>query len=241
MPWSALTPALDRGVLRDGIVPFMSTTAGQIAESLFGRIRRELLSILLLNPERPFFLLELVALLRTGRGGVQRELASLVESGVAVRERDGSRTYYRAVSDAPGIGELTALLRVAADPGRLMEECITGLADGIVFALRSPASLDSSNHAVMELLVAGTLSPADLRTGLTRMEMLSGSRVREVLVTPQELTVFLHENRDLPWLERDGSLLLIGDWPDAGAALIQAPIPEQLPDLFSTMNLDWDR
>jgi hypothetical protein len=219
----------------------MSTTAGQVAESLFGRIRRELLSILLLNPERPFFLLELVALLRTGRGGVQRELASLVESGVAVRERDGSRTYYRAVSGAPAIGELTALLRVAADPGRLLGEYLQDLADGITFAHRSTASMDSLGHPVMELLVAGTLSAAELRTGLTRVEMLSGSRIREILLIPPDLSAFLHENREMPWLEPGEGFLLMGDWPDAGTAGAQIPVPEQPPDLFSTMNLDWDR
>jgi len=51
-------------------------------KSLFGMIRRQLLCLFFLNPGRSYFLLELVDILRTGRGGVQRELANLVDSGI---------------------------------------------------------------------------------------------------------------------------------------------------------------
>jgi hypothetical protein len=218
----------------------MSTTVGQITESLFGRIRRELLCILLLNPERPFFLLELVALLQTGRGGVQRELASLSESGLAFRERAGSRTYYRASPDALLIRELTALLRAAADPGRLISEFITRLDDSVAFAYRSPASMDSAGRPVIELLVAGIIPAADLRIGLERVELLSGSCIREILVIPEGLGAFLIENRGASWLEPEGGFLLRGAWPEAEAAEARIPMPGQQPDLFSAMGLDWD-
>ena len=48
-----------------------------LGESLFGKVRRKVLSILVLNPERSFYLLELIRLLNSGRGAVQREVARL--------------------------------------------------------------------------------------------------------------------------------------------------------------------
>jgi len=219
----------------------MSTTLGQVTESLFGRIRRELLCILLLNSERPFFLLELVAFLRTGRGGVQRELANLAESGLALRERIGSRTYYRASPEAPLIGELTALLRAAADPGRLLSELIAKLDERLTFAYASPASIGSAGRPVIELLAAGIIPAAELRTGLERVELLSGSCIREILVLPEGLRAFLIESRGTSWLEPGGGFLLRGELPEAEAPGTATRAPEAPPDLFSTMGLDWDR
>ncbi|MEN8208777.1 MAG: hypothetical protein ABFR50_05960, partial [Candidatus Fermentibacteria bacterium] len=75
----------------------MSTKS--VNESLFGRIRRQLLSLFFLNPEKSFFLLELIDILRTGRGGVQRELANLVGSGIISREKTGMKVFFSLSED----------------------------------------------------------------------------------------------------------------------------------------------
>lgn len=61
---------------------------------LFGKVRRKLLSIFLLNPDKSFFMLELIRLVSCGRGAVQRELALLVEIGIIHRKPDGKHVYY---------------------------------------------------------------------------------------------------------------------------------------------------
>lgn len=61
---------------------------------LFGKVRRRLLSIFMLNPDKSFFMLELIRLLNSGRGAVQRELALLVEIGIIYRKPDGKHVYY---------------------------------------------------------------------------------------------------------------------------------------------------
>lgn len=61
---------------------------------LFGKVRRKLLSIFMLNPDKSFFMLELIRLLSCGRGAVQRELALLVKIGVIYRKPDGKHIYY---------------------------------------------------------------------------------------------------------------------------------------------------
>lgn len=227
-PWSAI------------IVPYMSTTT-LIAESLFGRIRRELLCILLLNPERSFFLLELVALLRTGRGGVQRELANLTASGLAVREREGSRTYYRAHADAPVLPELTALLRTSVDAGGSLDRFLETLAGEVSFAVRSPASVDSSGRFVIELLVEGTVSSEDLRGGLELVELLNGSTVREVRVEPGELFAYLLGSGGVSWLDPSSCAPLIGEWPEEVSGEASVDPNDATPDLFSTIGTDWRR
>jgi len=218
----------------------MSTTTGHVAESLFGRIRRELLSILLLNPGRSFFLLELVALLRTGRGGVQRELANLTECGIAAMERLGSRTYYAAAPDAPLLAVLTAFLRASTDPHRILEAFADEVPGTISFAVASPASTDSGGRPVLELLLSGRTDAGELKAGIERIELLSGSTIRWTLVAPEDLQGHLSDPRRSPWLTPEGGILLKGEWP-VRAEGVSAPAEECLPDLFSSMGLDWER
>ena len=91
----------------------MSTKS--IDESLFGRIRRELLCLFFLNPGKSYFLLELIDILRTGRGGVQRELANLVESGIITREKSGNKVFFRISEDCAVIIEMQKLLAKLVD------------------------------------------------------------------------------------------------------------------------------
>ncbi|MCK4671193.1 MAG: winged helix-turn-helix transcriptional regulator [Candidatus Aegiribacteria sp.] len=70
----------------------MSDNAGT---ALFGKVRRNLLSLFLLNPEESYYFREIARLINAGHGAVHRELANLVEAGIITCSRVGNQTRYQ--------------------------------------------------------------------------------------------------------------------------------------------------
>lgn len=78
-------------------IPNMSNNSNELlGVSLFGKVRRKVLSTFVLNPDRSFYLLELIRLLNCGRGAVQREVSRLSSAGFIIRTRVGNQVHYVA-------------------------------------------------------------------------------------------------------------------------------------------------
>ena len=88
----------------------MSTNMNElVGESLFGKVRREILSLLFLNSRRSFYLLEIIRIIASGRGAVQRELSRLTQAGLLVRKRRGNQVHYSANTDSLIYEELRSI------------------------------------------------------------------------------------------------------------------------------------
>ena len=81
-----------------------------LGTSLFGKGRRNVLATLFGNPDRDFYLREIIGLAATGSGQAQRELNNLFSAGLITKERRGNQTYYRADPTAPIFGELKSIV-----------------------------------------------------------------------------------------------------------------------------------
>ena len=83
-------------------------------ETIFPAVRAGILSAVLLEPRRWWFLSELARHLEAGPSSLQRELESLVESGILERREDGRRVYFRANADSPVFADLRGLVEKTA-------------------------------------------------------------------------------------------------------------------------------
>jgi DNA-binding MarR family transcriptional regulator len=68
-------------------------------DALFPKIRQNILAAAYGQPEKWWFMSELAAFIQTTPSSLQRELASLVESGILRQKRDGNRLYVQAETD----------------------------------------------------------------------------------------------------------------------------------------------
>jgi predicted nucleotidyltransferase len=82
-----------------------------IAGLLFGTVRRQVLSLLLLRPEQSVHLREIARLIEAPAGATRRELQLLVGAGILRRTAIGNQVHYQADSDCPVQAELVLLLR----------------------------------------------------------------------------------------------------------------------------------
>ena len=79
-------------------------------DSLFTKVRQRLLGILLVHPQKEFYLRQLIRMSGMGQGAVQRELASLVNGRIILRRVEGNRVYYRINTGNPIYPELRGLI-----------------------------------------------------------------------------------------------------------------------------------
>ncbi|MCD4700661.1 MAG: hypothetical protein K8S24_02275 [Candidatus Aegiribacteria sp.] len=214
----------------------MSTKS--IDESLFGKIRRHLLYLFFLNPGRSYFLLELVDTLRTGRGGVQRELANLVESGIITRKKSGIKVLFSLSEDCPVTCEMQGLLGKLVDYEDMVSMAVRDYGASIQTAVLS--SVEKDNESLyMKLLVSFHADSEPFRREIERIELLSGIKIVLLTVRTYELKECLRSNPEAQWISSGTWKLLAGKAEDL--------IPDELdqesdisePDLFSGTGFSW--
>ena len=93
--------------------PFLGTrTQGTgLAAALFSNVQQRVLALIFMHPDRSFYTRQIVKVLRSGTGAVERELAKLEQSGLVCVERIGNQKHYRANRNAPIFEELQGILR----------------------------------------------------------------------------------------------------------------------------------
>ena len=88
----------------------MGAPTDTLATALFGKTRRNVLGLLLLDADATFYLREIVRRTGAGQGAVQRELRRLSEAGIIKREGNSRTIMYRADHQSPVFDELRNLL-----------------------------------------------------------------------------------------------------------------------------------
>lgn len=119
------------------IVPDMGTLHEEqrdISAALFGKTRRKILALLFTNPERSYYLREIIRELGLGRGAAQRELGNLTEVGLLVRTVEGNQVHFRANQDSPVFQELRSMMVKTAGIVEVIRHSLDGLSDGVTVA-----------------------------------------------------------------------------------------------------------
>jgi predicted nucleotidyltransferase len=81
-----------------------------LASALFSRVQLRVLGLLLSQPSRGYHLTEVINLVGSGRGAVQRELERLTRSGILEVSVVGGRKIYQANRQSPIFHELHGLI-----------------------------------------------------------------------------------------------------------------------------------
>jgi predicted nucleotidyltransferase/DNA-binding PadR family transcriptional regulator len=102
-----------------GTIPNNKTAGG-----LFGKTRQAILSLLYRRPEEAFYTRQILEIINTGNGSVQRELRNLTDSGVITRTTRGNLVYYQASPNCPFYQELKDLVqKMKPDADSITGDC----------------------------------------------------------------------------------------------------------------------
>ncbi len=216
----------------------MSIDFKPIDEALFGRIRRELLSIFLMNPLRSFYLLELVSLLRTGRGGVQRELSNLVAAGIVTRRREGVKVLFGIAEDCPVRLELRELLHAMTDRSTAVADALDGFSGEIEVAVLLDAGEESSSESVRLLIVSEDVS-GNISDELERVGLLTGIALDVTILDAAGALELIAGEPGIHWALGPSARYLIGSSEGLSKSLEPDEGEDHEPDLFSAAGLQW--
>jgi len=192
-----------------GQAPASRMPAGGLASTLFGNTQQRVLALLFGQPERRFFVTELIELAGAGSGAVQRELKRLADGGLVVVERMGNQKYYQANADAPIYAELRSIVTKTLGPAEVLRDALQPLTDTLRLALLYGSlakRTDRADSDVDILLVSDTLTLEQVYASLAAAERQLSRRINPTLYTPAE---FRERRRSgNPFLER----VLVGEY-----------------------------
>lgn len=156
--------------------------------SLFPRVRQDVLAATLTRPDKWWYLSELADRLGTRPSSLQRELSSLVASGILVQRREGTRVYFKAETRSPVFPELRRLFEKTAGLIPLLEQMLKPFGDKIHCAFVYGSVARSQEHALsdVDLMVIGKAGLVDLSPALRKVETHLGREINVTAYSPRE-------------------------------------------------------
>ena len=134
------------------------------AALLFGSYRRQVLALLLLHSDESFHLREIARLTGTQPGTLRRELSTLTDAGLLLRENLGNQARYRANTAFPIYEELRSILKKTAGVADILRGALSALGSQIIvaFIYGSIASGDEKRASDVDIMLVGTVAFEDV-------------------------------------------------------------------------------
>ena len=143
-----------------------------ISKALFGNARRGVLIVLFGHPSEEFYSRQIIRLVGTGQGAVQRELDRLYKAGLITRIKRGNQVYYQADPTCPACAELIGLMAKTTGEADSLAAALRPLADTIKFAfIHGPfAGGAKEPGSAIDILVIGTAGLEQVAQKLHQVE-----------------------------------------------------------------------
>lgn len=155
---------------------------------LFPKTRQGILAALFLQPEKPWFTSELARRMGVPSSSLQRELSDLTAAGLLKTHRQGRMAYYQANVDAPIFSDLHGLMLKTAGLLDVLNDTLSSLVKKIrvAFVYGSFASGDEESQSDIDLMVVGSVSPAELALPLRKASELLCREINPTVYSPAE-------------------------------------------------------
>jgi predicted nucleotidyltransferase len=172
------------------IVRIMRTSRRQAQDWLFPRVRRAVLTLLMMDPDKRWHLRDVARRADCAVGTVRRELKGLVACGIVVESRDGNRTYYQANPQCPVYPELAGLIRKTSGLADVLRAALAGLGTRIrvAFVYGSEARREAGPSSDVDLMVIGNVGFADVVSALAEAQDTLGKEINPTVYSPEEFS-----------------------------------------------------
>jgi len=160
-----------------------------LADALFTSTQQRVLGALFGQPDRSFFVTQIMELAGSGRGAVQRELERLLKGGLVTVQMKGTQKHYQANPESPVFYELRHIIQKTvglAGPIRKALESMTGTIDLALIFGSVAKRTDTSSSDIDLLIVAEDVRLEDVYKALMPVEDLLARRISTKLYTPSE-------------------------------------------------------
>jgi predicted nucleotidyltransferase len=151
----------------------IATDVLSLSNALFSKVQQRVLALIFGQPDRSFYMSEIVRKVHSGTGAVERELSRLQRSGLVSVERIGNQKHYQANRQSPIFTELQSLVIKTVALTEPLRTSLEPYADEIraAFVYGSVAKNTDTARSDIDLLVIGdVLNYSELYTALQNVE-----------------------------------------------------------------------
>lgn len=157
-------------------------------DALFPKARKNIIAATFGQPDRWWYLSELAQQFNTTPSSLQRELQSLVSSGILRQRRDGKRTYFQAESASPIFGELQGIIVKTLGIEEALKEALAKFGDRVACAFLYGSVARRQEHALsdVDLMIIGSVGLSELSPSLQMLEKKFGREINVKCYSPKE-------------------------------------------------------
>ena len=187
-------------------------TATILSDTLFGRTRGAVLSVLYGHVGESFYLRQLARLTGKSLGPVQREVRQLVDAGLVTRRIEATRPLYSANQDSPVFAEIKSVITKTIGMHDVLNSALEELRGKInlVFVYGSVARSGETARSDVDLMVVGKV---DFSTVVSKVAKAQKALNREINPTVYSVKEFQSKLRGnfLKNVLAEKKLFIIGD------------------------------
>lgn len=181
--------------------------------ALFGKGKRAILSQLMGNPERRFFVRELARAAGLTPSTLTRDLAALESAGIIERSKEGRQVYFRANRSSPVFEELRGLVTKTFGIADVLRTMLAPVLARIRLALiyGSIAKGEQGAKSDVDLLIVGDVRSGEFADELLEAEQRLGRSISPTIYSSSE---FRGRSGATPFLDAVLSkplIFLVGD------------------------------
>lgn len=196
------------------IVRIMRTRKKNPIDWLFPLARKKVLTLLLTDPAKRWYLRDIERRTGLAIGTVRRELTGLADAEIITKIKDGNRTYYQANTDCPFLPELSGLLRKTAGLADVLSEALSSLSKKIkvAFVYGSFATNSAKADSDVDLMVIGKCTFGEVVEALMPGQEKLGREINPTVYPVDEFQKKIAaEHHFLKTVLTEKKIFLIGD------------------------------
>lgn len=167
----------------------LDSSSGRIADALFSQVKQRVLGLMFSDPARSYHLQQIIALVNSGTGAVQRELARLTEAGLLQRTRQGNQVRFQINAQSPVYDELRGLILKTLGVVDVLRSALAPLAPEVpaAFVFGSVASQQDANGSDIDVfIISDTVAYADVYAALEPAHRQLGRDINPTVYTRDE-------------------------------------------------------
>ena len=170
-----------------------------IGDALFTKGQQKVLALFFGQPDRSFYLREVVRLADMGIGVISRELGKLADAGLLVESKQGNQNHYQANKSSPIFNELRAIVKKTFGIKGLLKAAIAPLLPQLEQAFIYGSVAKGEDHAgsdVDVMLVGNDLSYSEIMQLLDSIEEQLQRPINPTIFSPVEFAERLAEGQN---------------------------------------------
>jgi len=161
---------------------------GQLANALFTVTQQNVLSLLYLQPDKSFYIKEILRLTGMGVATIKRELDRMLGSGLISMVKIGNQHHYQANPSCPIDGELLGIVKKTFGLKDVVSNALTPISNKIdwAFIFGSVASGKETSTSDIDVMIIGDVRFSDIVKQIYPVQDSLGREINPKIYSKEE-------------------------------------------------------